>query len=185
MPKKETKTETETSEAAQPVDYAKFTARLGDIQGVLKQAPNARIQMAVDDVYHAIEAKRDEKMMAQVILAVKTQIELQGEPAKIYADAMPQRLRSSDPKAQAHYTRIENELNALMDAHAPLLEVMFNLKIGVRLKQGDEYTLEDYRETLQNKNKAVNKYNKLTSTTAQPTEDSSEAWSPLPHELNP
>jgi len=175
MPKKETKTETETSEAAQPVDYAKYTARLGDIQGVLEKAPNAKLQMAVDDINKVIEQQLDEKLCIQLIGALKTYIQLEGEAGAIYAAAMPQRLRSSDPKAQEHYTRIENELNAVMDDNAPLLEVMFNLKIGMRVKEGEEPTLEDYRETLQNKNKAVNKYNKLTSTTATTTEDSSEA----------
>ena len=175
MPKTDKKTETKTSEAAQAVDYSKYTARLGSIQGVLQQAPHARIQMAVEDVTQAIEAKLDEKMCVQLINALKVQIELQGEAGAIYADAMPQRVRSSDPAAQDHYTRIDNELNALMDDNTPLLEVMFSLKIGMRVKEGEEPTLDDYRDTLLKKNRAVNKYNKTSSTTAQPSEDSSEA----------
>ena len=175
MPKTDKKTETKTSEAAQPVDYSKYTARLGDIQGVLQQAPHARIQMAVDDVTQAIEAELDEKMCVQLINALKVQIELQGEAGTIYADSMPQRVRSSDPAAQDHYTQLDNELNALMNDNEPLLEVMFSLKIGMRVKEGEEPTLDDYRSTLRKKNRAVNKYNKTTSTTAQPTGDSSEA----------
>lgn len=175
MPKKETKTETETSEAAQAVDYSKYTARLGDIQGVLEQAPNDKIQMAVDDINKVIEQQLDEKLCIQLIGALKTYIQLEGEAGAIYSDAMPQRLRSSDPLAQAHYTRIDNELNTLMDDNSSLLEVMFGLKIGMRVKEGEEPTLDDYRSTLRKKNRAVNKYNKTASTTDTTTEDSSEA----------
>lgn len=175
MPKKETKTETETSEAAQPVDYAKYTARLGTIQGVLDQRPHARIQMAVDDVTGEIAKGEDEKMCIDLIISLKAQIKRHGEEAQIYADAMPQRVRSSDPLAQDHYEQLDNDLNTLMNDNAPLLEVMFNLRIGMRVKEGEEPTLEDYRSTLRKKNRAVNKYNKTTSTTAQPAEDSSEA----------
>ena len=169
------KNETKTSEAAQAVDYSKYTARLGTIEGVLKQAPNAKLQQVVDDINGVIEAKRDEKLCIQLIGALKTYIQLEGEAGAIYAAAMPQRVRSSDPKAQEHYTQLDNELNTLMNDNAPLLEVMFSLKIGMRVKEGEEPTLDDYRSTLRKKNRAVNKYNKTTSTTAQPAEDSSEA----------
>ena len=164
MPKQ---AKTETSEAPQGVDYAAYIKRMGTLPALLEEEPNARLQLAVDDVLAGEENGHDEKLMASLIATLKTTLAIHG--SENHKAAVPQRVRTADPKRQAHYDALDAEMKQLVEDNMGLASVIVALGYGMRATKDKEtgepipFTVERLLEGLNNKNHEANPYTPTTT----------------------
>ena len=172
------KAKTDNSEAAkdenpEAVDYAAYIKRLGTLPALLEKEPNDRLQQAVDDVLSGEELGLDEKLMSQLIASLKTTLSIHG--SENHKAAVPQRVRTADPKRQAYYDGLDAEMKQLIDEHMPLVNRMVELGFGMRATKDKEtgqpipFSVERFTETLNNKNHEANPYTPTTT----PSKDAS------------
>ena len=161
------KAKTNNSEAAkdenpEAVDYAAYIKRMGTLPALLEAEPNARLQLAVDDVLQGEENGHDEKLLSSLIATLKTTLAIHG--SENHKAAVPQRVRTADPKRQAYYDGLDAEMKQLIDAHMPLVNRMVELGFGMRATKDKEtgqpipFSVERFTETLNNKNHEANPY---------------------------
>ena len=174
MPKKAKTNNPSEAEDAPSVDYAAYIKRLGTLPAVLEQEPNDRIQAAVDDVLSGEEKGFDDKLMVQLIASVKTQLTIHGSDN--HKAAVPARVRSADPKRQAHYDGLDAEVERIVSENQPLADLLVSLGFGMRaLKDkttGDvvPFSLARLIEGINNKNHEANPYRPHSNNTEGQTE---------------
>ena len=153
MPAKKAET-TETSEAPQGVDYDRYKKRLGTLPALLESEPQARIEMAVEDLMTAIENEADSKMMEALLIGVKTQVKLHGSES--HRASMPERVRKTDPARQAHFEAIDQEVDAIIGNASDLANLLVEVGYGMRAKKDDDgnpvpFSLAQFTEGVKNK----------------------------------
>jgi len=158
MPKK---AKTNNSEAPQGVDYAAYIKRLGTLPALLEEEPNARLEMAVEDVLQGEANGHDDKLMKQLINTVKTTVAIHGSDE--HKKAVPDRVRSADPMRQAHYDGLDAAMSKLVEQSDALVSVMVDLGFGMRVKKGENdeplpFTKAQLLEGLNKKNHEANPY---------------------------
>ncbi len=164
MPKK---AKTETSEASQEVDYDAYIKRMGTLPALLQEEPNARLQLAVDDVLEGEENGYDEKLMTSLIATLKTTLAVHG--SENHKAAVPQRVRTADPKRQAHYDGLDAEMKQLVEDNMGLASVIVALGYGMRATKDKDtgepipFSVERLLEGLNNKNHEANPYTATTT----------------------
>ena len=173
MPKKAKTNNSEATDTA-VVDYAAYIKRLGTLPAVLEEEPNDRLQNAVDDVLQGEEKGHDDKLMTQLIASVKTQLAIHGSDN--HKAAVPQRVRSADPKRQAHYDALDAEVERIVSENQPLADLMVSLGFGMRaMKDKDTgevvpFSLARLIEGINNKNHEANPYRPHSNNTEGQTE---------------
>jgi len=173
MPKK-AKTDNSEATEASVVDYAAYIKRLGTLPAVLEAEPNDRLQAAVDDVLSGEEKGFDDKLMTQLIASVKTQLTIHGSDN--HKAAVPQRVRSADPKRQAHYDAQDAEVERIVSENRPLADLLVSLGYGMRATKDKEtgevlpFTLARLIEGINTKNHEANPYRPHSNNTEGQTE---------------
>ena len=173
MPKKAKTNNSEATDAA-VVDYAAYIKRLGTLPAVLEAEPNDRLQQAVDDVLSGEENGYDDKLMTQLIASVKTQLTIHGSDN--HKAAVPQRVRTADPKRQAHYDALDAEVERIISENRPLADLMVSLGFGMRALKDKTtgevvpFSLARLIEGINNKNHEANPYRPHSNNTEGQTE---------------
>lgn len=174
MPKKAKTTNPSEATDAAVVDYAAYIKRLGTLPAVLEAEPNARLQMAVEDVLQGEENGHDDKLMTQLIATVKTTLSIHGSDN--HKAAVPQRVRSADPKRQAHYDAQDAEVERIVSENRDLADLLVSLGFGMRaLKdkttgEAVPFSLARLIEGINNKNHEANPYRPHSNNTEGQTE---------------
>ena len=151
MPKK---AKTETSEAPQGVDYDRYRKRLGNLPALLKDGPQARIEMAVEDLMTGIENEVGSKLMEALLVGVKTQVKLHG--SETHKDSMPERVRKTDPARQAHFEAIDQSVDEIIGNASDLANLLVEVGYGMRAKKDEDgnpvpFSLAQFTEGVKNK----------------------------------
>lgn len=175
MPAKAKTNNSEAAKDANPetVDYAAYIKRMGNLPALLQEEPNDRLQQAVDDVLSGEELGLDEKLMSQLIASLKTTLAIHGSDN--HKEAVPQRVRSADPKRQAHYDALDAEVERIVSENRGLADLLVSLGFGMRALKDKTtgevvpFSLARLTEGINNKNHEANPYTPTTT----PSKDAS------------
>lgn len=174
MPKKAKTNNSEAADSPSAVDYAAYIKRLGTLPAVLEEEPNDRLQAAVDDVLSGEENGYDDKLMTQLIASVKTQLTIHGSDN--HKAAVPQRVRTADPKRQAHFDALDAEVERIVSENQPLADLIVSLGFGMRVTKDKDsgevvpFSLARLIEGINNKNHEANPYRPHSNNTEGQTE---------------
>ena len=154
MPKKAKTTNPSEATAPAVVDYDRYKMRLGTLPVLLESEPQARIEMAVEDLMTAIENEEDSKMMEALIVGVKTQVKLHGSDA--HKDSLPDRVRKTDPARKAHFDAIDQSVDEIIGNASDLANLLVEVGYGMRAKKGEDgnpvpFSLAQFTEGVKNK----------------------------------
>jgi len=174
MPKKAKTNNPSEATVAAVVDYAAYIKRLGTLPAVLEEEPNARLEMAVEDVLQGEAEGHDDKLMTQLIATVKTTLAIHGSDN--HKAAVPQRVRSADPKRQAHYDAEDAKVERIVSENRELADLLVVLGFGMRALKDKTtgevvpFSLARLIEGINNKNHEANPYRPHSNNTEGQTE---------------